>query len=107
MAPGPSKVASTSRKTQKSKAPPKASSLPEKKVPLRDEGSSDENSDDDASVHLHGFSTDEDDSSDEDDWMGHDPSAIDTGKLPTVAKDDAVVKQRLEKAKRQPVSLSA
>ena len=55
--------------------------------------------------HLHGFSTDNDDSSDEEDskylaWEG-----VDLGKLPTIAKDDATVKRKLEKAKRQKVSI--
>ncbi|CAA7265587.1 unnamed protein product [Cyclocybe aegerita] len=59
---------------------------------------SDEDSDDD---QLHGFSTDED-SSDEDDAMDDEPTGLDVGKLPTVAKDDATVKMKLEKAKREP-----
>ncbi|CAL1716618.1 unnamed protein product [Somion occarium] len=51
---------------------------------------------------FFGFSTDDDgDSSDEDD-MVDDASALDVGKLPTIAKDDAVVKRKLEKAKRKP-----
>ncbi|KAJ3510342.1 hypothetical protein NLJ89_g4732 [Agrocybe chaxingu] len=58
---------------------------------------SDEDSDDD---QLHGFSTDED-SSDEDDAMDDEPTGLDVVKLPTVAKDDATVKMKLEKAKRQ------
>ena len=53
--------------------------------------------------HLYGFSTDEDDSSDEDVAAGEE---VDLGKLPTVAKDDATVKQKLERAKRRPVSAS-
>lgn len=53
--------------------------------------------------HLYGFSTGEEDSSDEDDGIDDNPSAVDMGKLPTIAKDDAVVKQKLEKAKRHPV----
>jgi nucleolar protein 15 len=50
--------------------------------------------------HLRGFSTDEGDSSGEED-------AFDVEKLPTIAKDDAIVKQRLERAKRQTVCLAA
>ncbi|KAH9838315.1 uncharacterized protein C8Q71DRAFT_522698 [Rhodofomes roseus] len=50
--------------------------------------------------HLYGFSTDDDDSSDEE--MGEEWGGIDVSKLPTVAKDDAVVKKKLEKAKRHP-----
>ena len=37
--------------------------------------------------------------------MDDEPSAFDISKLPTVAKDDATVKHKLEKAKRQPVRL--
>ena len=37
--------------------------------------------------------------------MDDGPSAFDVSKLPTIAKDDATVKQKLNKAKRQPVRL--
>jgi len=57
--------------------------------------------DNDSDYHLHGFSTDED-SSDED-LDVDDEAGVDVGKLPTVSKDDAVVKRKLERAKRQPV----
>ena len=67
-----------------------------------DEG---EDQDEDDDTHLHGFSTDDDDSSDEENAMDDEPSAFDFGKLPTIARDDATVKQKLEKAKRQPVHL--
>lgn len=50
---------------------------------------------------LHGLTTDDDDSSDEDDNIDANP--IDVAKLPTIAKDDAVVRAKLEKAKRQAV----
>lgn len=60
----------------------------------------DEDSDEE-DVHLHGFSTDEDSSDDE--FNVDDEDGIDVGKLPTIAKDDAAVKRKLEKAKRQPV----
>ncbi|KAG5722991.1 hypothetical protein E4T56_gene18004 [Termitomyces sp. T112] len=53
-------------------------------------------------LHLHGFSTDDDDSSDEDEDMDYEAPALDISKLPTIAKDDATVKRKLEKAKRQP-----
>lgn len=53
--------------------------------------------------HLHGFSTDDDDSSDEEVIVD---DRIDVGKLPTVAKDDATVQKKLERAQRQPVGLS-
>ncbi|OAX37615.1 RNA-binding domain-containing protein [Rhizopogon vinicolor AM-OR11-026] len=63
-------------------------------VPEKAEGSDAEDDD-----HLYGFSTDEDDSSDEEEEAGEE---VDIGKLPTVAKDDATVKKKLEKAKRHP-----
>ena len=52
-------------------------------------------------VQMFGFSTDDDDSSDDEMDDGRD--SVDVGKLPTIAKDDAVVKRKLEKAKRKPV----
>lgn len=63
------------------------------------------NSGEDAEVHLHGFSTDDDDSSDEEGGMDFEASSLDITKLPTVAKDDAIVKRKLDKAKRQPVRI--
>ncbi|KIL67503.1 hypothetical protein M378DRAFT_185584 [Amanita muscaria Koide BX008] len=48
---------------------------------------------------LRGFTTDSD-SSDEEEKFEVEP--IDIGKLPTVAKDDAVLQKKLERAKRQP-----
>lgn len=65
----------------------------------------DEDEDKDESSHLHGFSTDDEDSSDEEDAMDDGPSAFDVSKLPTIAKDDATVKLKLDNAKRQPVRL--
>ena len=65
----------------------------------------DEDKDKDEGSHLHGFSTDDDDSSDEEDAMDDGPSEFDVSKLPTIAKDDATVKHKLDKAKRQPVRL--
>lgn len=53
-------------------------------------------------ILLHGFSS-ESDSSDEEDDEGMDDAPLDVGKLPTIAKDDASVKRRLEKAKKQAV----
>jgi hypothetical protein len=51
--------------------------------------------------YLEGFSTDDDDSSDEE--LDKDAPAVDVQKLPTVAKDDATVQKKLEKAKKKPV----
>lgn len=62
-----------------------------------------EDSDAEGDEHLYGFSTDEDDSSDDDAVADEE---VDIGRLPTVAKDDATVKRKLEKAKRHPVSVS-
>lgn len=76
-----------------------------KPVPEPESSSSEEDEsedqDEDDGCHLHGFSTN-DDSSDDEVAMDDEPSAFDFGKLPMVAKDDATVKQKLEKAKRQP-----
>ncbi|EJU04940.1 RNA-binding domain-containing protein [Dacryopinax primogenitus] len=47
---------------------------------------------------LHGFTSGEDSSDDDDDV---DAEPIDLGKLPTIAKDDATIKRRLDKAKKQ------
>ncbi|ETW83275.1 hypothetical protein HETIRDRAFT_315159, partial [Heterobasidion irregulare TC 32-1] len=66
---------------------------------LEDQDGSEVENSDEEDVHLHGFSTDED-SSDED--MDGDVDGIDVGKLPTIARDDATVKRKLQKAKRQP-----
>jgi hypothetical protein len=75
-----------------------------KKQNVEPEPSSAEDDEDEGS-HLHGFSTDDDDSSDEEDAMDDGPSAFDISKLPTIAKDDATVEHKLNKAKRQPVRL--
>jgi len=55
----------------------------------------------DENVHLYGFSTDEDSSDDDPDV--DEGADVDVGSLPTVARDDATVKRKLEKAKRKPV----
>ncbi|KAF7794821.1 hypothetical protein EIP86_005963 [Pleurotus ostreatoroseus] len=51
-------------------------------------------------VEFFGFATDDEDSSDEED-LDAEPEGVSVSKLPTVAKDDAIVKQKLEKAKRK------
>lgn len=56
-------------------------------------------------VHLYGFSTDEDSS--DDDLDVDDEAVVDVGSLPTVARDDAAVKRKLERAKRNPVRVSS
>ncbi len=51
-------------------------------------------------IPLHGLSSEDEDSSDDDDddFQGDGP-AVDVAKLPTIAKDDATVRRKLEKAK--------
>lgn len=53
-------------------------------------------------VHLYGFSTDEDSSGDDLDAVDE-GGDVDVGSLPTVSRDDATVKRKLEKAKLKPV----
>ena len=119
MAPlAPTKISTKKEKTKKQKdnylkvtplAPTKIQTQKEKikKQNFEPESSSaeDEDQDEDEGDHLHGFSTDDDDSSDEEDAMDDGPSAFDVSKLPTIAKDDATIKHKLDKAKRQPVCL--
>jgi nucleolar protein 15 len=76
---------------------------------VEDEGEEDEDEDEggddsDSSEEelLHGLSSDDQDSSDEEVEL----PGIDVSKLPTIAKDDKIVKQKLEKAKRQPVRIA-
>ena len=65
------------------------------------EAPQEEDSPDEDDVHFYGFSTDED-SSDND--LDYDEGAdLDVGSLPTVARDDAIVKRKLENAKRKAV----
>ncbi|KAJ2929261.1 hypothetical protein H1R20_g7842, partial [Candolleomyces eurysporus] len=93
-----------SKKNEGANTKAKASKSQEKKKVEEDsesEAGEQEDDDEDEEVHLHGFSTDED-SSDEDSDMEAEPSAFDVAKLPTIAKDDATVKKKLEKAKRKP-----
>ena len=71
------------------------SEAPQEEEPEEGAGSADEN------VHLYGFSTDEDSSDDDPDV--DEGGDVDVGSLPTVARDDATVKRKLEKAKRKPV----
>jgi nucleolar protein 15 len=61
----------------------------------------DSDSDEEQDVHLHGFSTDDDEDSSDDEAM--DAPALDVSQLPTVAKDDATVKAKLDRAKKEKV----
>ncbi|CAE6465227.1 unnamed protein product [Rhizoctonia solani] len=69
--------------------------------PESDEEQSEEGEEDEEN-HIRGFSTDED-SSDEDGSEAPEIPGIDLAKLPTIAKDDAIIKRRLDMAKKQPV----
>lgn len=70
-----------------------------------EEGSSQEGQggEEDDEVYLHGFSTDEDSSDEDEEVMDQDPLEVNT--LPSKAKDDTEVKRRLDAAKRKPVRL--
>jgi nucleolar protein 15 len=78
---------------------PPLSKEDESGVPQEEDSPDEENE----NVHLYGFSTDEDSS---DDDLDVDDEAVDVGSLPTVARDDAAVKRKLERAKRNPVRVS-
>ena len=67
-----------------------------------DEDEGGDNSDFSEEELLHGLSSDDQDSSDEEVEL----PGIGVSKLPTIAKDDKIVKQKLEKAKRQPVRIA-
>lgn len=95
----PGKRTSFSTDSPSKPSKPKSILKPAKEPEVASEKS--EGSDVEEDDHLYGFSTDEDDSSDDDAVAGDE---VDIGKLPTIAKDDATVKRKLDKAKRHPVS---
>ena len=80
---------------------PSLSKEDEPEVPQEEDSPDEENE----NVHLYGFSTDEDSS--DDDLDVDDEAVVDVGSLPTVARDDAAVKRKLERAKRNPVRVSS
>ncbi|GJE99922.1 RNA-binding domain-containing protein [Phanerochaete sordida] len=91
-----------SKKTAASKAKAKSPSPPPEESDAEEQAGSDaEDAQEEEDVQLFGFSTDDDDDS-SDEEMDVNPNPVDVGKLPTIAKDDAIVKQKLEKAKRKP-----
>ncbi|KAG8721707.1 hypothetical protein FRC09_007498 [Ceratobasidium sp. 395] len=53
-------------------------------------------------THLQGFSSDENSSDEDDGDDAPEIPGVDVGKLPTIAKDDATVKRKLDKAKKEP-----
>jgi len=84
------------------KQPDPSPSTSDKKVPAptKDNEEQDAEPAEEQEILLHGFSS-ESDSSDEDEDDGVDGVPLDVGNLPTIARDDASVKRRLEKAKKQ------
>jgi hypothetical protein len=100
------KTSTSSTKTQKKIASKNVVAKQDSDQNTKESASGDEESQSESEEDedLHGLTTDDDDSSDEDDNLDANP--IDIDKLPTVAKDDAVVRAKLEKAKRQTVSKS-
>ena len=93
------KSASAKSKAKDQSPPPEESDV---EPGAAEEGEEDATSGAEEEVQMFGFSTDDEDSSD--DEMNDEPDAVDVEKLPTIAKDDASVKRKLEKAKRKPVS---
>lgn len=69
-----------------------------------DDDDDDDDDGDDGEVFLHGFSS-ADESSDDDDDEKPDEAEIDLDHLPTIAKDDISVMKKLDKAKKQTVSV--
>lgn len=90
-------------KTKSLKKAPSPSESDDEGSAQSDKEKEKENSFEEEDVHLFEFSTDDEDSSDDDDGIDQDLDPVEVSKLPTIAKDDAVVKQKLERAKRKPV----
>jgi nucleolar protein 15 len=92
----------------KSHSPSPSPSLPSEPEPSHsesEEGEAEEESGPEAEdVHLYGFSTDEDSSGDDDLDVVDEGADVDVGSLPTISRDDATVKRKLEKAKRKPAA---
>ncbi|THH30291.1 hypothetical protein EUX98_g3911 [Antrodiella citrinella] len=93
----PSPPKPKAKKAKTSKAPPPPDESDEAAEPADEH-------DDEESVQMFDFSTDDDNSSDDEAMDEDDAPGIDVNTLPTIAKDDAVVKQRLEIAKRTPTA---
>lgn len=102
VAPVEAEVKSKATKSKKAKAKPQSPSPSLQDSDAENEAPPQEpETFEEADEHVFGFETDDDDSSDEE--MNDEPDAIEVSKLPTIAKDDEVVKRKLEKAKRKPV----
>jgi nucleolar protein 15 len=109
---GPKNAKRAARPAQKQRGPwkpsspspsPSLASDPEPPQSESDGGDPAEESSSEAEdVHLYGFSTDEDSSGDDLDAVDE-GGDVDVGSLPTISRDDATVKRKLEKAKLKPV----
>jgi nucleolar protein 15 len=107
---GPKNAKRAARPVQKQRGPwkppspsPSPSLASDEEPPQSDGGEPAEESSSEAEdVHLYGFSTDEDSSGDDLDAVDE-GAYVDVGSLPTISRDDATVKRKLEKAKLKPV----
>jgi nucleolar protein 15 len=88
----------SNRKKRVAKTPSVASDGSEGEDILEKEGQVGEK---DEEIYLHGFSTDEDSSDEDEKIMEQDP--LEVKNLPSKARDDAEVKRRLDAAKKKPV----
>ncbi|TFK75148.1 hypothetical protein BDN72DRAFT_787740 [Pluteus cervinus] len=89
------------KKTQRAASPEDVASGPSDSDASGSENEDGAEEDEGDDEDLHGFSSENDeDSSDEEDFANK-PSAFELDKLPTIAKDDETVKRKLERAKRQ------
>ncbi|EKM58385.1 uncharacterized protein PHACADRAFT_140250 [Phanerochaete carnosa HHB-10118-sp] len=93
------KVAASEPKVKSPSPPPEESDTEEHEAEA--DVAEEEEEEEEEDVQLFDFSTDDDNDS-SDDELNVDPDPVEVGKLPTIAKDDAIVKKKLEKAKRKP-----
>ncbi|KIJ52630.1 hypothetical protein M422DRAFT_223267 [Sphaerobolus stellatus SS14] len=94
-------VSSTKKDSEPKKSKKKAAVVPEPEVADEEEAAAAEDNEEEE-IALEGFSS-ESDSSDEE-LEVDEPAGVDVSKLPSFAKDDASVKRRLEKAKKNPAA---
>jgi nucleolar protein 15 len=92
----------SSAKTKHAKKAPTVPESDEDDEALSDADKENDSHEEQQETRIFGFSTDDDSSDDE---MNGEPDPIEINKLPTIAKDDATVKLKLEEAKKKPVCL--
>ncbi|KAK7690644.1 hypothetical protein QCA50_005743 [Cerrena zonata] len=108
--PQPKSISSTTKALPK-RAASKKSKKPSPSPEPTDEEDQDEKEDEgegegeetEKEGEFFGFSTDDDGDSSDDDDLNEAP-ALDVTKLPTIAKDDATVKRKLDQAKKKPAA---